>query len=48
MGANAIVLGEVKDASTGAKIFLGFRADRKADAIAIYVPSIAKEERVRQ
>ncbi len=41
MGANAIIPGEVKDASAGAKIansLFWTGADRKAEAIAIFVP----------
>jgi len=42
LGANGVILGSMKDASTGAKIanaFLGTGANRKGNAIAIYIPS---------
>jgi hypothetical protein len=42
LGANGIILGQMKDASTGAQIaqaFLGTSANRKGAAIAIYIPS---------
>jgi len=42
LGANGVILGTMKDASTGAKIanvFLGTGANRKGNAIAIYIPS---------
>ena len=41
-GANGIILGQMKDASTGAQVaqaFLGTSANRKGRAIAIYIPS---------
>jgi uncharacterized protein YbjQ (UPF0145 family) len=43
LGANAIILNEVEEASTGAKVaqaILGTSAKRKGEAIAIYVPSL--------
>lgn len=42
LGANGIILGQIKDASTGAQVaqaFLGTSANRKGRAIAIYIPS---------
>ncbi len=42
LGANGIILGQMKDASTGAQVaqaFLGTSANRKGRAIAIYIPS---------
>ena len=45
LGANAIILGDVEDVGTGAKIgkaLLGTSANRKNRAIAIYVPSLDK------
>jgi hypothetical protein len=45
LGANAIILNEVEEASTGAKVaqaILGTSAKRKGEAIAIYVPSLDK------
>src|SRR5438105_10701588 len=42
LGANGVILASMKDASTGAKIanaFLGTGANRKGNAIAIYIPS---------
>ena len=45
LGANAIILNEVEEASTGAKVaqaILGTSANRKGEAIAIYVPSLDK------
>jgi hypothetical protein len=45
LGANAIVLNEVKAASTGAKVasaVLGTAANRKGTAIAIFAPSLSK------
>ena len=42
LGANGIILGQMRDASTGAKIaqaFLGTSANRKGNAIVIYIPS---------
>jgi len=42
LGANAIVLGELEEPGTGARIaeaLLGTTADRETQAIAIYVPS---------
>lgn len=47
LGANAIILNEVKDASTGAKVaqaILGTSAKRKGEAIAVYVPSLDKRQ----
>jgi hypothetical protein len=46
LGANAIILSEVKDASTGAKIaaaVFGTTALRKGQAIAIFVPAMARK-----
>lgn len=46
LGANAIILGEVKDASTGARIaaaVFGTTALRKGQAIAIFVPSLVQK-----
>ena len=45
LGANAIILQEVKEASTGARVaqaILGTSANRKGEALAIYVPSLDK------
>ncbi len=45
LGANAIILGETNDPGTGAKVakaFLGTSADRKTQAIAVFVPSLRK------
>lgn len=45
LGANAIILNDVKEASTGAKVaqaILGTSAERKGEAIAVYVPSLDK------
>ncbi|MGH1362128.1 MAG: hypothetical protein ACRBF0_01135 [Calditrichia bacterium] len=45
LGANAIVLGDIKDATTGAKVasfLFGTSANRKGRAIAIYAPSLDK------
>lgn len=45
LGANAIILQDVKEASTGAKVaqaILGTSAKRKGEALAIYVPSLDK------
>jgi len=45
LGANAIVLNEIKDPSTGAKVasaVLGTTANRKGQAIAIFAPSLVK------
>jgi len=42
LGANGIILGPMKDASTGAQVFqalLGTSANRKGKSIAIYIPS---------
>jgi hypothetical protein len=49
LGANGLILGQVKDASTGAKVaqaLLGTSANRKGQAIAIYIPE--DTARVRQ
>jgi len=49
VGANGVILGGVKDASTGAKVaqaFLGTSANRKGKAIAITIPD--DSARVRQ
>jgi hypothetical protein len=49
VGANGIILGDVKDASTGAKVaqaLLGTSANRKGKAVAIYIPD--DSVRVRQ
>lgn len=43
LGANAIILSEVEEASTGAKVaqaMLGTSANRRGEAIAVYVPSL--------
>ncbi len=43
LGANAIILGDTEEPSTGAKVakaFLGTSADRRTQAIAIFVPSL--------
>src|SRR5690554_1936345 len=48
LGANAIILNEVKEASTGAKVaqaILGTSANRKGEAIAIYVLSLDTRQR---
>ncbi|MCJ7628737.1 MAG: hypothetical protein MUO50_10160 [Longimicrobiales bacterium] len=45
LGANAIVMGELSDPGTGAKVaqaILGTSANRKTQAIAIFVPSLRK------
>ena len=45
LGANAIILGELDEPGTGAKVakaFLGTSADRRTQAIAIFVPSLRK------
>lgn len=45
LGANAIILQDVEEASTGAKVaqaILGTSAKRKGEALAIYVPSLDK------
>jgi hypothetical protein len=45
LGANAIVMGELKDPGTGAVVasaILGTNAERKGQAIAIFVPSLGK------
>jgi hypothetical protein len=45
LGANAIVLNEVREPSTGAKVasaVLGTTANRKGTALAIYAPSLVK------
>ncbi|MFH1765977.1 MAG: hypothetical protein ABIF09_17455 [Gemmatimonadota bacterium] len=45
LGANAIVMGELADPGTGAKVaqaILGTSANRKTQAIAIFVPSLRK------
>ena len=42
LGANGLILGQMKDASTGAQIaqaFFGTSANRKGQAVAIYIPS---------
>jgi hypothetical protein len=42
LGANGVILGQMKDPSTGARIartLIGTSANRKGDAIAIYIPS---------
>jgi|SRR5690242_2427102 len=42
LGANGLILGQVKEASTGAQVaraLLGTSANRKGNAIAIYIPS---------
>src|SRR6058998_1711990 len=42
LGANGVILGQMKDASTSARVFqalLGTSANRKGGAIAIYIPS---------
>jgi hypothetical protein len=42
LGANGVILGQMKDPSTGAKIartLIGTSANRKGDAIAIYIPA---------
>lgn len=42
LGANGIILGQMKDASTGAQVaqaFLGTSANRKGRSVAIYIPS---------
>jgi len=42
LGANGIILGAMKDASTGAQVaqaLLGTSANRKGRAVAIYIPS---------
>jgi hypothetical protein len=47
LGANAIILNEVKDPGTGAKVakaLIGTAANRKGAAIAIYVPSLDKRQ----
>ena len=46
LGANAIIWGDTDDAGTGARVaraFLGTSADRKTNAIAIYVPSLGRD-----
>lgn len=45
LGANAIILGETEDPGTGAKVakaFLGTSANRKTEAMAVFVPSLRK------
>lgn len=45
LGANAIILSDVEEPSTGAKVaqaILGTSANRKGEAIAVYVPSLDK------
>lgn len=45
LGANAIILGEIEEPGTGAKVakaFIGTSADRRTQAMAIYVPSLRK------
>lgn len=45
LGANAIILGDTEDPGTGAKgakAFLGTSANRKTQAIAVFVPSLRK------
>ena len=45
LGANAIVLGELRDPGTGAMVasaILGTTAERRGQAIAIFVPSLGK------
>jgi hypothetical protein len=47
LGANAIILNEVKDPGTGAKVakaLFGTAANRKGAAIAIYAPSLDKRQ----
>jgi len=42
LGANGIILGQMKDASTGAQVaqaILGTSANRKGRSVAIYIPS---------
>lgn len=42
LGANGIILGAIKDASTGAQVFqalIGTSANRKGRSVAIYIPS---------
>ena len=49
IGSNGLILGDVRDASTGAKVaqaLLGTSANRKGKAIAIYIPE--DTARVRQ
>jgi hypothetical protein len=48
LGANAVVLQKMEDPSTGRKVvsaLFGTGADRKGQAIAIYVPSLDKRQR---
>lgn len=43
LGANAIILGDIEEPGTGAKVaqaFLGTSADRRTRATAIFVPSL--------
>lgn len=45
LGANAIIMGEIEDPGTGARVakaFLGTSADRRTQALAVYVPSLAR------
>lgn len=45
LGANAIILGDMDDPGTGARVakaLLGTSANRKTQAIAIYAPSLRK------
>ena len=45
LGANAIILREMKDPSTGAKVaaaIFGTSATRKGEALAIYVPALVR------
>lgn len=45
LGANAIILGQIEEPGTGAKVakaFLGTSADRRTQAIAVFVPSLRK------
>ena len=46
LGANAIILGDLRDPGTGARIasaIFGTSSDRKGQAIAIFVPSLEPE-----
>ena len=45
LGANAIILNEVKDPNTGSRIaraVLGIPANRKGQALAVFVPSLER------
>jgi len=47
LGANAIILGEVRDPGTGARVaaaVFGISSDRKGSAIAIFVPSLERDD----